>query len=59
MDAEYASETDSDYTSYWRDWVRAFLHFMSYEESPGIRSAAFHLLVKNIRVAFSQVTERF
>jgi hypothetical protein len=23
---EYQSETDSDYTSYWRDWVRLCLH---------------------------------
>lgn len=24
---EFNSETDSDYTSYWRDWVRLF-HFL-------------------------------
>lgn len=28
---DFASDTDSDYTSYWRDWVSAFsVHFRDY-----------------------------
>lgn len=29
MMEDFQSETDSDYTSYWRDWVRTDLAFLS------------------------------
>lgn len=27
---DFNSETDSDYTSYWRDWVSEFLSFFDF-----------------------------
>lgn len=26
---DFNTETDSDYTSYWRDWVSGFLHYVA------------------------------
>lgn len=30
MNVDFQSETDSDYTSYWRDWVRTNFPFLSF-----------------------------
>ena len=37
---DFASDTDSDYTSYWRDWVSAFdvLHVWWWQFRRGVRS---------------------
>jgi hypothetical protein len=51
---DYVSESDSDYTSYWRDWVRFFSLTICYLLSPFMLlsfSHGLHLIFTHGRVA--------
>lgn len=48
MMEDFNSETDSDYTSYWRDWVRAILGNFGGNHMPRrrvLRSKASHVML--------------
>lgn len=33
---EFASETDADYTSYWRNWVSVYFFVLALSLAPGV-----------------------